>query len=61
MTKIKMNFQDYSVCKPDLDWFESSCNMWVEHYSFLLGLSFNTEVDNVWFREQISFNKLYDV
>jgi hypothetical protein len=61
MTKIKMDFQNYSVCKPSQEWFESSCNLWADHYNFLLGLSFNTEAENVWFKDQLNANKLYDV
>lgn len=61
MTKIKMNFQDYSICKPDNVWFEKSCNTWAEHYNFLLGLPYNTESENAWFRDQFNSNKIYDV
>lgn len=61
MTKIKMDFQDYSICKPSQEWFESSCNLWADHYNFMLGISFNSDADNAWYKEQICFNKLYDV
>ena len=61
MTKIKMDFQDYSITKPSAEWFESSCNLWADHYNFMLSLSLNTEADNAWYKEQISINKLYDV
>jgi len=56
-----MDFQDYSISKPSKEWFESSCNLWTDHYNFLLGISFNSESDNAWYKEQICFNKLYDV
>lgn len=56
-----MNFQDYSICKPDNVWFEKSCNTWAEHYNFLLGLPYNTESENAWFRDQFNSNKIYDV
>lgn len=56
-----MDFQDYSICKPSQEWFESSCNLWADHYNFMLGISFNSDADNVWYKEQICFNKLYDV
>lgn len=61
MTKIKMDFQDYSITKPSQEWFESSCNLWADHYNFMLGISFNSDVDNAWYKEQICINKLYDV
>lgn len=56
-----MTFQDYSITKPSQEWFESSCNLWTDQYNFLLSLSFNTEVDNLWYKEQIRINRLYDV
>ena len=43
------------------EWFDDSCYVWANHYSFLLGLSYNTEADNVWYREQLNMNKIYDV
>lgn len=61
MTNIKMKtLQD---CNTELmkDWFESSCMIWADHYSFLLGLSFNTKEDEVWYREHFNMNKIYDV
>jgi len=61
MTNKQMNFQDYCICKPSAEWFEDSCKLWADHYSFLLGLSFNSESDNVWFRDQFNANKIYDV
>ena len=61
MTKIKMDFQDYSVCKPSQEWFENSCNLWMQHYTFLLSLSFNTKDEEVWYKEQFNMNKIYDV
>jgi hypothetical protein len=61
MTKIKMDFQDYSVCKPSAEWFEASCNLWADHYNFMLGISWNSDADNAWYKEQICINKLYDV
>lgn len=61
MNKTTMDYSPYSVCKPDQDWFEASCNLWADHYNFMLGLSFNSESDNAWYKEQISINKLYDV
>lgn len=56
-----MDFQNYSICKPSQEWFEDSCNMWANHYNFLLSLSFITEVDRVWYREKLNQNKIYDV
>lgn len=56
-----MNFKDYSVSKPSNDWFETSCNLWADHYNFMLGISWNSDADNAWYKEQISINKLYDV
>jgi hypothetical protein len=61
MTNKQMNFQEYSITKPSAEWFESSCNIWADHYNFLLGLSFNSESENVWFQDQLNANKLYDV
>jgi hypothetical protein len=60
MTKIKMDFQDYSISKPSAEWFENSCRMWADHYSFLLGLSFITKEEEVWYRENLQMNKIYD-
>jgi hypothetical protein len=60
MNKIKMQLQQINK-EPMQEWFETSCNWWVDHYSFLLGLSYYTEADKVWFREQINMNKIYDV
>ncbi len=56
-----MNFKDYSITKPSQEWFESSCNMWVDYYNFMLGMFFNTEADNAWYQDQLNANKLYDV
>ena len=56
-----MDFQDYSVCKPSAEWFEASCNLWADHYNFMLGISWNSDADNAWYKEQICINKLYDV
>ena len=56
-----MNFQDYSVCKPTWDWFQDSCNLWLQHYNFMLGLSFNTKDEEVWYQENFKMNKIYDV
>lgn len=56
-----MDFQDYSVCKPSQEWFENSCNLWMQHYTFLLSLSFNTKDEEVWYKEQFNMNKIYDV
>lgn len=56
-----MNIQNHFTLKPSQEWFESSCSLWAEHYNFLLGLSFNTEADNAWFRDQFNANKLYDI
>ena len=43
------------------EWFEDSCNMWANHYSFLLELPWNTEADKQWYKERINMNKIYDV
>jgi hypothetical protein len=59
--KTEMNFKDYSITKPSQEWFESSCNMWVDYYNFMLGMFFNTEADNAWYQDQLNANKLYDV
>ena len=56
-----MNFQDYSVSKPSDEWFEDSCRVWAEHYSFLLGLSIWDDAEKAWFEDQFNFNKIYDV
>jgi hypothetical protein len=59
MNKTQMNFQD---CQEPLKlWFENSCNMWADHYNFMLGIPWNTEAENVWFKDQLNANKLYDV
>ncbi len=47
--------------EPMQEWFEFSCRLWANHYNFLLSLSWNTEAENVWYREQINMNKIYDV
>ena len=60
MNKIEMQLQHLNNQLMQ-QWFEDSCEMWVSHYSFLLNLPWNTEVDEVWFKEQINMNKLYDV
>lgn len=54
-----MKFQD--IKEPWQEWFEHSCMMWADHYNFLLGLSFNTKEDEVWYREHFNMNKIYDV
>ena len=61
MTNKQMDFSSYSVCKPDYDWFESSCRLWVEHYNFMLGLPWISTDEEAWYKEQICINKLYDV
>jgi hypothetical protein len=61
MTKTKMKFQDYPISKPSQEWFENSCRMWAEHYSFLLGLSIWDDAEKAWIEEQFNFNKIYDV
>jgi len=60
MNKIEMQLQHLNnqLMK---EWFDDSCVMWASHYSFLLGLSYNTEADNVWYKEQLNMNKIYDV
>lgn len=60
MNKIKMQLHHINK-EPLQEWFEDSCNMWVNHYSFLLELPWNTEADKQWYKEQINMNKLYDV
>jgi hypothetical protein len=60
MNKIEMQLQNINS-EPMQDWFEFSCRLWADHYSFLLGLSYNTEADKVWYREQFNMNKIYDV
>jgi hypothetical protein len=60
MNKIEMQLQQLNK-QPMQEWFEDSCNVWVNHYSFLLELPWNTEADKMWYKEQISMNKLYDV
>lgn len=56
-----MDFQDYSVCKPSQEWFENSCNLWLQYYNFMLSLSFNTKDEEVWYEEHFNMNKVYDV
>lgn len=60
MNKIEMQLQHINK-EPMQQWFENSCNLWVQHYSYLLNLSFNTEADKVWYKEQFNMNKIYDV
>lgn len=60
MNKIQMQLQNLNS-ELMKQWFESSCDIWANHYSFLLGLPWNTEADKVWYREQINMNKIYDV
>lgn len=43
------------------EWIQDSCEMWANHYSFLLNLPWNTEADKMWYREQLNMNKIYDV
>ena len=47
--------------EPLKEWFEDSCYVWANHYNFMLGLSFITEAENVWYKEQLNMNKIYDV
>jgi hypothetical protein len=61
MTNKQMNFQDYSVSKPTNEWFEDSCRVWAEYYSFLLGLSIWDDAEKAWIQDQFNFNKIYDV
>ena len=60
MNKLEMQLHHINK-EPLQEWFEDSCNMWTSHYSFLLTIPWNTKVDEVWFKEQINMNKLYDV
>ena len=60
MNKIEMQLQQINK-EPMQQWFEDSCGMWVNHYSFLLTLPWNTEADKQWYKEQINMNKIYDV
>lgn len=56
-----MNFQDYCVSKPSDEWFEDSCRLWADYYSFVLGLSIWDDAEKAWFEDQFNFNKIYDV
>lgn len=56
-----MSFQTYYVTDPHPDYLEDSCKLWMDHFNFLLSLSFNTEEENAWYKEQFNFNKVYDV
>jgi hypothetical protein len=60
MNKIEMQLQEINR-EPMQEWFEFSCRLWANHYNFLLSLSWNTEAENVWYREQFNMNKIYDV
>jgi hypothetical protein len=60
MNKIKMQLQEINR-EPMQEWFEDSCRMWAEHYSFLLGLSIWDDAEKAWIEDQFNFNKLYDV
>lgn len=43
------------------EWFEDSCSFWVEHYNFMLSCMYNSDDEIEWYKEQILFNRLYDV
>jgi hypothetical protein len=60
MNKIEMQLHHINK-EPMQEWFEYSCMLWANYYNFLLDLSFNTEADKAWYREQINMNKIYDV
>jgi len=60
MNKIEMQLKEINK-EPLQEWFEYSCMLWANYYSFLLNLPWNTEADKMWYKEQINMNKLYDV
>ena len=51
--------KDYQMQK-DFDYLEMICTSWMEHYNFLMGLSFNTEVEKFFYREHFDQVKWYD-
>lgn len=62
MNKTKMDFSSHSLCKPSVGWFEISCNIWLQHYNWVLSeIKFLSDSDVAWFEDQLNSNKLYDV
>jgi hypothetical protein len=51
-TQMTFNYQD---------WFESYCNSWVDHYNFMLSLSYLTPDEEVWYQDRLNECKIYDV
>jgi hypothetical protein len=49
-----------SVYQKDYQILDMICMSFMEHYNFMLGLPFNTEVDNFFFQEEFDQYKLYD-
>jgi hypothetical protein len=53
---------DNNVYQKYHDCLENVCQMMMDHYNFLLGLSsLNTEVDNFFYQEEFDTFKFYDV
>ena len=47
-------YQKYPDC------LESACRMMMDHYNFMLGLSFNTQFENFFYQEEFNEFKFYD-
>lgn len=52
--------KDYQMQK-DFDYLEMICTSWMEHYNFMMSLSFSSDADKFFDREQFDQVKWYDV
>ena len=52
---------DNNVYQKYHDCLENVCQMMMDHYNFMLGLSINTEIDNFFYTQEFDDFKFYDV
>jgi hypothetical protein len=58
--KPMLTLDSSNVYQNDYQILNMICMSFMEHYNFMLGLSFNTEVENSFFQEEFDQYKLYD-